>query len=305
MLLRAGASVAALAAAAHAAAVYPIVLDALRKGAEVRFSARCGATRLQGGVARTWERFYDARFGPQDYVATGDARLELSPAGAYVFRLVTLRVFNNDTATVETFVADPSANYSVLSHDLSPPCALSLTPAAAAAEEGGPTTGVSVAVRPLAPLAGLDAALAALAAGTPVRYVVEYASCALDGASPSTGPRPGRAPSPLRAPRSSGTTSRRGRGGPRLCTTLWWGRPPPTAPPPSPRRTSRRGSTAPRRPRRRPRRGGSSPTAGRRRTCGGGRAPAARPWWPRRPPWATRGSPSTRRRSRAPPARAA
>lgn len=171
--------------AVSASSTYRAVLQALVQGRTVRYFQNNGGACAPafsfpfiGGTLRTWERFYDARFGPQDYFASGDARLIQLPSGDFVWRQVTLRAYANDSATLEVLYSDPLQRWNI-SDGTFTVCTMGI--------QGGGITLAWDTTPAAAPkqIDSLPSVMTALMSGYTVRQVVQYASCALDGQTPS------------------------------------------------------------------------------------------------------------------------
>lgn len=116
-----------------------------------------------------WELFYDKRFGPVPYFATGREEISYNTSGAGVpyYTLDTLRVYENDVATFTIETADPTVRNWVQTSESVYSCQL---------RDVSFTSRNSRSLQ----MCSLGEVAAALRKGERIRYVTDYSKCAID-----------------------------------------------------------------------------------------------------------------------------
>jgi hypothetical protein len=123
-------------------------------------------------VIENWELFYDKRFGPKPYFAVSTEQLMYDTAGNGIpyYRLTTLRVYNDDSATFTHEIVDPLVvNWNQTSSTVYK-CSLSDEKQVIFQLRGGEVN----------QLCSSEALAQSLKDGNRVRYVTEYAKCLID-----------------------------------------------------------------------------------------------------------------------------
>jgi len=116
-----------------------------------------------------WELFYDKRFGPTPYFATGREEITYNTTGAGIpyYTLDTLRVYEDELATFTIETADPTAKNWAQTSETVYSCKLS---------DVSFTTRDSASIK----MCSLGEVKAALRKGERIRYVTDYSKCAID-----------------------------------------------------------------------------------------------------------------------------
>lgn len=132
------------------------------------------------GTLDTWERFFDAKFGPLDYLSSSESQLEFadsedSPVTPF-YRINTIRIYENNSATLVVETVDPQPSGWVQSGSSKWLCAF--TSASADASAGVTLVDMSGKTEEIG---GANDLKASLQGGLKVRYLAEYNNCIFDG----------------------------------------------------------------------------------------------------------------------------
>lgn len=160
---------------------YNDVVKKLESGYELIYHLRPSACELASGpdicsedttfssTIDNWELFYDKRFGPTPYFATGREEITYNTTGAGVpfYTLETLRVYENEVATFTIETADPTARNWVQTSETVYSCQL------------GDVSFTARDARSLE-MCSLGDVREALRKGERIRYVTDYSKCAID-----------------------------------------------------------------------------------------------------------------------------
>jgi len=128
------------------------------------------------GTLDTWERFFDSKFGPLDYLSSSESQLEFADsedsAVTPFYRINTIRIYENNSATLQVETVDPQPSGWVQSGTAKWLCDFtSVASSASLVDMSGKTEEIG----------GADDLKVALQGGSQVRYLAEYSKCIFDG----------------------------------------------------------------------------------------------------------------------------